>query len=161
MSSVTVTSPSVISFVPWSSSTNTVSPATTPSTPTPAPTAVTDVATAVFFPPMTTPWSRPDSCTWTYDAGQAFSSGMAGPIAWLDLEPSEGETSLSCYPPGMFTEGRTGVFSPATCPSGWTTVSVHRNTDEPKELATTTAVCCSSYVWTIFPWNFSMNTNDV
>lgn len=71
---------------------------------------------------------------------------MLGPIAWLDLEPKDGETSLSCYPPGMFTEGRTGVFSPATCPSGWTTVSVHRNTDEPKELATTTAVCCSSYV---------------
>ncbi|KAF4505032.1 hypothetical protein G6O67_007028 [Ophiocordyceps sinensis] len=46
----------------------------------------------------------------------------------------------------MFSEGRTGVFSPATCPSGWTTAALRINTE--KALAgpvTTTAVCCSSY----------------
>lgn len=145
MSSLTASSPSLISFVPWPSTTDTVSPATFISTPTPPPTTVA-YDTFQLFPPITTQWSKPDSCTWTYDAGQDLSSGMVGPIAWLDLEPKEGETSLSCYPPGMFTEDRTGVFSPATCPSGWTTASVHRNTDEPEELATTTAVCCSSYV---------------
>jgi len=118
--------------------------ATAAVTPAPPATMTVEITAPPPFPPLTTPWSEPDSCTWTYDVLQELKSGMAGPIAWLDLEPNEGETTLSCYPPGMFTEGRTGVFSPATCPSGWTTVSVHRNTDEPEEVATTTAVCCSS-----------------
>lgn len=69
---------------------------------------------------------------------------MSGPIAWLDMEPIPDATTLSCYPPGMFEEDHTGIFSPASCPSGWTTVTVQQNTDEPKHQVTTTAVCCSS-----------------
>ncbi|KAL6358294.1 hypothetical protein LRP88_08477 [Fusarium phalaenopsidis] len=80
------------------------------------------------FPPMTTPWTVPISC----------------PVAWLDLEPIPGAKSLSCYPDGMFTDGRTGVFSPATCPHGWTTAELRVDTDEAHDDATTTAVCCSS-----------------
>ncbi|KAM0424792.1 hypothetical protein ACHAPT_010102 [Fusarium lateritium] len=44
----------------------------------------------------------------------------------------------------MFTDGRTGVFSPATCPHGWTTVSLRVETDDVHEDETTTAICCSS-----------------
>ena len=64
----------------------------------------------------------------------------------------------------MISPGRTGIYSPGTCPSGWTTVSVTRNTNQPKAFATTTAICCSSYVlkvlqkhyvqWLIFFFQF-------
>ncbi|KAI8684435.1 hypothetical protein NCS57_00109600 [Fusarium keratoplasticum] len=96
------------------------------------------------FPPMTTPWTVPISCTWTYDAERVPEPGATGPVAWLDLEPIPGAKSLSCYPDGMFTDGRTGVFSPATCPHGWTTAELRVDTDEAHDDATTTAVCCSS-----------------
>ncbi|KAL6869878.1 hypothetical protein ACO1O0_001210 [Amphichorda felina] len=95
------------------------------------------------FPPMTTQWSTPLSCTWTYDISQQYDPGTSGPIAYLDLEPISDASTLTCYPDGMFFEGRTGTFSPATCPNGWTTVSVRRNTNEAKSVATNTAVCCS------------------
>ena len=95
---------------------------------------------------MTTQWSTPLSCTWTYDISQQYDPGTSGPIAYLDLEPISDASTLTCYPDGMFFEGRTGTFSPATCPNGWTTVSVRRNTNEAKSVATNTAVCCSLYV---------------
>ncbi|PHH79890.1 hypothetical protein CDD82_2115 [Ophiocordyceps australis] len=46
----------------------------------------------------------------------------------------------------MFLDGKTGVFSPATCPNGWSTATIQVNTDQ-RDLSklTTTAVCCSSY----------------
>jgi hypothetical protein len=50
--------------------------------------------------------------------------GATGAIAWLDLKPNPHATTLSCYPDGMFYYGQTGVFSPASCPDGWTTVSL-------------------------------------
>lgn len=90
---------------------------------------------------MTTPWSKPQSCTWTYNIDQETQRGA---IAFLDIEPIVNATSLSCYPDGMISPGRTGIYSPGTCPSGWTTVSVTRNTNQPKAFATTTAICCSS-----------------
>ncbi|PHH67191.1 hypothetical protein CDD81_2960 [Ophiocordyceps australis] len=42
--------------------------------------------------------------------------------------------------------GKTGVFSPATCPNGWFTATIQVNTDQNDlSKSTTTAVCCSSY----------------
>lgn len=122
----------------------TASPATAVAGSTPISTTTTHDKRPTSYPPMTTHWSTPDSCTWTYDINQTFNIGTTGPIAWLDLEPDVDASTVSCYPDGMFYGGRTGTFSPGTCPNGWTTVSVRRNTNEPKSLATTTAVCCSS-----------------
>ncbi|KAH6998191.1 hypothetical protein BKA56DRAFT_607753 [Ilyonectria sp. MPI-CAGE-AT-0026] len=96
------------------------------------------------FPPMTTHWQAPQSCTWTYNVDTNLSSSNSGAVAWLDLEPIAGASTLSCYPDGMFFQGRTGVFSPGTCPNGWTTVSLRVNTNEVRDEATTTAICCSS-----------------
>lgn len=96
------------------------------------------------YPPMTTHWSVPLSCTWTYNIDRQPQSGVTGAVAWLDLEPIINASTLSCYPDGMFYNGRTGIFSPGTCPNGWTTVSLMVNTNEVKDTATTTAVCCSS-----------------
>ncbi|PTB61384.1 hypothetical protein BBK36DRAFT_1164091 [Trichoderma citrinoviride] len=93
---------------------------------------------------MTTHWNRPMSCTWTYVYDSDLPAGVSEPIAYLDLEPLPGASTLSCYPDGMFYDGRTGVFSPATCPHGWTTVSLAVNTDQSADEATTTALCCSS-----------------
>ncbi|KAL7909414.1 hypothetical protein GGI35DRAFT_381460 [Trichoderma velutinum] len=100
--------------------------------------------TANPFPPLTTHWNRPLSCTWTYVYDSDLPAGVSEPIAYLDLEPLPGASTLSCYPDGMFYDGRTGVFSPATCPYGWTTVSLSVNTDQDEDEATTTALCCSS-----------------
>ncbi|KAF4473063.1 hypothetical protein FALBO_50 [Fusarium albosuccineum] len=111
--------------------------------PAPSPTE-DDLDDSQTYPPMTTEWTAPLSCTWTYDADRIPEPGATGPVAWLDREPIPGAKSLSCYPDGMFTEGRTGVFSPATCPHGWTTVSLRVETDEVQEEETTTAICCSS-----------------
>ncbi|KAH7162923.1 hypothetical protein B0J13DRAFT_24236 [Dactylonectria estremocensis] len=96
------------------------------------------------FPPMTTHWQVPQSCTWTYNVDGNLSASDSGAVAWLDLEPTAGASTLSCYPDGMFFQGRTGVFSPGTCPNGWTTVSLRVNTNEVRDEATTTAICCSS-----------------
>lgn len=96
------------------------------------------------YPPMTTRWTVPVSCTWTYNADDEPEPGATGAVAWLDLVPVPGAKSLSCYPDGMFTDDRTGVFSPGTCPNGWTTVSLRVVTKEIKDDETTTAVCCSS-----------------
>ncbi|KAF7533447.1 hypothetical protein G7Z17_g13514 [Cylindrodendrum hubeiense] len=96
------------------------------------------------FPPMTTHWTVPQSCTWTYNVDTNLSSSNSGAVAWLDLEPTPGASTLSCYPDGMFFQGRTGIFSPGTCPNGWTTVSLRVNTNEVRDEATTTAICCSS-----------------
>ncbi|KAH8176042.1 hypothetical protein LIA77_04460 [Sarocladium implicatum] len=96
------------------------------------------------LPPMTTEWNVPQSCTWTYNAASEPVPGATGAVAWLDIEPDSDATTLSCYPDGMFAGGRTGVFSPAICPSGWTTAEVVVNTDEDHDHATTTAICCSS-----------------
>lgn len=100
---------------------------------------------------MTTHWTPQISCTWTYNIAEQPQPGASGAVAWLDLEPVAGETTLSCYPEGMFYNNHTGVFSPGTCPSGWTTVAlqVPQNVDEGD--ATTTATCCSSYVQATYP----------
>jgi hypothetical protein len=129
------------------SSSTIASNADTAAAPTTAPTRrdAEDLADA-SFPPMTTDWNVPQSCTWTYDAASEPVPGATGAVAWLDLEPDADATTLSCYPDGMFAGRRTGVFSPGTCPSGWTTAEVVVNTDEDHEHATTTAICCSSLV---------------
>ncbi|KAL7790969.1 hypothetical protein V8C37DRAFT_162875 [Trichoderma ceciliae] len=135
---------STISIVPGSTATvlaPTALPATTFAT------ITTDggpLITPGPFPPMTTHWNRPLSCTWTYVVDSNLPPGVSDPIAYLDLEPLPGASTLSCYPDGMFFDGHTGVFSPATCPYGWTTVSLSINTDQNINEATTTALCCSS-----------------
>ncbi|KAL6908663.1 hypothetical protein GGI43DRAFT_379506 [Trichoderma evansii] len=152
--SLTVSAPatsSTISISPGSSSTI-LPPTTTLSTVTTSTTDGGPPITAGPFPPMTTHWSRPLSCTWTYVVDNDLPPGVSDPIAYLDLEPHPGASTLSCYPDGMFFDGRTGVFSPATCPYGWTTVSVSVNTERMKtqdeDEVTTTALCCSSeYSW--------------
>ncbi|PNP53973.1 hypothetical protein THARTR1_05660 [Trichoderma harzianum] len=121
--------------------------------------------TANPYPPLTTHWNRPMSCTWTYVYDSDLPAGVSEPIAYLDLEPLPGASTLSCYPDGMFYDGRTGVFSPATCPYGWTTVSLAVNTDQDEDEATTTALCCSSYVPTVLAvpiiYNHTAATYDV
>lgn len=96
------------------------------------------------FPPMTTPWTGPASCTWTYDADRVPKSGSMGLAAYLDLEPIPGAKSLSCYPDAMFAEGITGVYSPGTCPHGWFTASIDVGPAENRDDEITTAFCCSS-----------------
>ncbi|KAF5023326.1 hypothetical protein F66182_4634 [Fusarium sp. NRRL 66182] len=128
------------------------SPTISLSNPTPAPTTLvlapspTDdkLDSEWTYPPMTTPWTGPPSCTWTYDAGNMLISGADGPAAFLDLQPIPGAKSLSCYPDGMFSHNHTGVFSPGTCPHGWTTAELRVETDESIPDDTTTAICCSS-----------------
>ncbi|CAM1506697.1 Fc.00g063380.m01.CDS01 [Cosmosporella sp. VM-42] len=128
---------------PTETSTSTSTPTPEPELP-PTPTTTDYHEVDETYPPMTTHWKTPRSCTWTYNLDNQPSPGATGAVAWLDLEPVDGASTLSCYPEGMFYDGRTGIFSPATCPNGWTTVTVLANTNEVKEKATTTAVCCSS-----------------
>lgn len=150
--SLTVPSSSTIStfsIAPGSTATA-LTPTSLPST-TFSTTTTTDdgpLITARPFPPLTTHWNRPLSCTWTYVYDSDLPPGVSDPVAYLDLEPLPGASTLSCYPDGMFFDGRTGIFSPATCPYGWTTVSVSVNTDQSVDVdeITTTALCCSSYV---------------
>ena len=96
------------------------------------------------LPPLTTHWTVPLSCTWTYDIRTSVQQDTSGAVAWLDLIPMQGASTLSCYPDGMFTNGQTGVFSPATCPNGWTTAYATVNSEHTEATRTTTAVCCSS-----------------
>ena len=105
-------------------------------------------------PPLTTPWHVPESCTWTYAAQQqqrhtTVANGdddHDNVVAWLDLEPQSDATTLSCYPSGMFDGDVWGVFSPASCPHGWTTVGISAESTEGMavEDVVTTATCCSS-----------------
>ncbi|KAL6868631.1 hypothetical protein J3F83DRAFT_706291 [Trichoderma novae-zelandiae] len=141
---------------PWTSTVPAASPTALPTAaaPTLTPLQATSFATVTTngdppitanpFPPLTTHWNRPLSCTWTYVYDSNLPPGVSEPIAYLDLEPLPGASTLSCYPDGMFYDGRTGIFSPATCPYGWTTVSLAVNTDQSVDEATTTALCCSS-----------------
>ncbi|RGP70476.1 hypothetical protein FSPOR_4051 [Fusarium sporotrichioides] len=78
----------------------------------PNPTDDDDLSSDWTFPPMTTPWTGPPDCTWTYDANHVSMSGMGGLEAMLDLQPIAGAKSLSCYPDAMFDNGLTGVYSP-------------------------------------------------
>lgn len=124
------------------------------STVVPTPTMTTSVTTSAvsssleaLYMPITTSWETPLSCTWTFDISQTPEPGTPGPIAFLDMEPVPGASSLSCYPDGMFYGNQTGTFSPATCPNGWTTVSLRQDENAVETMATTTAVCCSSYVY--------------
>lgn len=94
------------------------------------------------FPPLTTPWATPQSCTWTYIVDNPGQTAGHGAVAWLDLEPIPGASTLSCYPDGMFSYGFTGTFSPGTCPGGWTTATLYSQPDKTESSATT-AVCCS------------------
>ncbi|KAG6007258.1 hypothetical protein E4U21_006176 [Claviceps maximensis] len=104
------------------------------------PSSLLATTTTARFPPLTTPWSNPLSCTWTYVVDHLSDTARPGATAFLDLEPVPGDKTLSCYPNNMFSFGRTGVFSPGTCPGGWTTASLHTDDDTPE---TTTAICCS------------------
>ncbi|KAF4124092.1 hypothetical protein GMORB2_5808 [Geosmithia morbida] len=124
-----------------------ISTTTTPSLATPTSASAVSAAASgngVHYAPLTTNWETPLSCTWTFDISQVPGPGTPGPIAFLDLEPDPDATTLSCYPDGMFYEQQTGTFSPATCPNGWTTVSLRQDEDASQTMATTTAVCCSS-----------------
>ncbi|KAG6013947.1 hypothetical protein E4U43_007037 [Claviceps pusilla] len=118
------------------------SPSSALATPTPVanPSSVLASTTSARLPPLTTPWSNPLSCTWTYVVDHPSDTARPGAIAFLDLEPMPGDKTLSCYPNNMFSFGRTGVFSPGTCPGGWTTATLHTDDSTP---ATTTAICCS------------------
>ncbi|KAG8421044.1 hypothetical protein J3458_002951 [Metarhizium acridum] len=100
-------------------------------------TRTSPTSTTATLPALTTPWGSPQSCTWTYVVSHPEETASPGAVAFLDLEPMPGASTLSCYPNGMFSYGRTGIFSPGTCPGGWTTASVQSNTDR------TTAICCS------------------
>ncbi|KAG5982584.1 hypothetical protein E4U55_001690 [Claviceps digitariae] len=104
------------------------------------PSSILATTTTARLPPLTTPWANPLSCTWTYVVDHPSDTARPGAVAYLDLEPMPGDKTLSCYPNNMFSFGRTGVFSPGTCPGGWTTASLHTDDNSP---ATTTAVCCS------------------
>ncbi|KAK2606130.1 hypothetical protein QQS21_003413 [Conoideocrella luteorostrata] len=97
-------------------------------------------ATNGVLPPLTTPWTSPLSCTWTYVVNHPDETATPGAVAFLDLEPMPGDKTLSCYPNSMFSFGRTGVFSPGTCPDGWTTATA---LSDDVAAATTTAICCS------------------
>lgn len=134
---------STVSAIP-SSIVSLPSPTPWPTSDAIAPTTTIELPSDGTYPPMTTRWTVPVSCTWTYNADEVPRPGASGAVAWLDLDPVPGAKSLSCYPDGMFTDGRTGVFSPGTCPSGWTTVDLRVLTKEIKDDETTTAVCCSS-----------------
>lgn len=101
-------------------------------------------AAAHRLSPLTSSWSRPPSCTWTYAVDVDSYQPVSGRIAVLDLHPVPSNKTLSCYPSGMFDGPRTGVFSPAICPHGWTTASARVNTHTDEALVTTTAICCSS-----------------
>lgn len=96
------------------------------------------------LPPLTSSWGRPPSCTWTYAVDADSYQPVSGQVVVLDLHPVPWNKTLSCYPSGMFDGPRTGVFSPATCPHGWTTASARANTHTDEALVTTTAICCSS-----------------
>ncbi|KAF4594596.1 hypothetical protein GQ602_000209 [Ophiocordyceps camponoti-floridani] len=121
-------------------------PTSTAASPSPPPRQKpSQTPSGLALPPMTTHWTKPQSCTWTYVADGHFGRASKGAIAWLDLEPVPGASTLSCYPDGMFFEGRTGIFSPATCPDGWFTVTVQVGHVAETLHPTTTAVCCSSY----------------
>ncbi|EKJ79778.1 hypothetical protein NXS19_000482 [Fusarium pseudograminearum] len=111
----------------------------------PKPTDDDDLASDWTFPPMTTPWTGPPDCTWTYDANHVSMSGIGGLEAMLDLQPIAGAKSLSCYPDAMFDNGLTGVYSPGTCPHGWTTVTLRIEPSANRDDETTTAICCSSH----------------
>lgn len=101
-------------------------------------------AAAHRLAPLTSSWSRPPSCTWTYAVDVDSYQPVSGQVAVLDLHPVPSNKTLSCYPSGMFDGPRTGVFSPAICPHGWTTASARVNTHTDEALITTTAICCSS-----------------
>ncbi|KAG6061078.1 hypothetical protein E4U17_002658 [Claviceps sp. LM77 group G4] len=120
----------------------TASPPVASATPAPVANPSSSLATTTTapLPPLTTPWTNPLSCTWTYVVDHPSDTATPGAVAFLDLEPMPGDQTLSCYPNGMFAFGRTGVFSPGTCPGGWTTASLLADDNTP---ATTTAVCCS------------------
>ncbi|KID76922.1 hypothetical protein MBR_03241, partial [Metarhizium brunneum ARSEF 3297] len=91
---------------------------TQPSPPTPptstllSATRTSSTSTTATLPALTTPWGSPQSCTWTYVVSHPEETASPGAVAFLDLEPMPGASTLSCYPNGMFSYGRTGVFSP-------------------------------------------------
>lgn len=99
-------------------------------------------AATTSLPPMKGSWRRPRKCNWSYNIDE---TATLDNIAWMDYQPIEGASTLSCYPDGMFTHGHTGIFSPGSCPDGWTTASVITGgvTSEIASGRTTTAICCS------------------
>ncbi|SPO00893.1 uncharacterized protein DNG_03641 [Cephalotrichum gorgonifer] len=93
-------------------------------------------------PALTEPWTRPESCAYTYDLDSPPGVGH-GPTAYLDWAIDEGAKTFSCYPPGMFASGNSGTFSPASCPSSWYTVDTPHSSDPTEESEMTTRTCCS------------------
>ncbi|KAG5932880.1 hypothetical protein E4U53_001160 [Claviceps sorghi] len=114
--------------------------------------------TTAHLPPLTTPWSSPLSCTWTYVVDHPGNTARPGAVAFLDLEPMPGDKTLSCYPNNMFSFGRTGVFSPGTCPGGWTTASLHVDDNTP---ATTTARSVATALAVPITYNTTAGTYKV
>ncbi|EFY90844.1 hypothetical protein MAC_03207 [Metarhizium acridum CQMa 102] len=77
-------------------------------------TRTSPTSTTATLPALTTPWGSPQSCTWTYVVSHPEETASPGAVAFLDLEPMPGASTLSCYPNGMFSYGRTGIFSPVS-----------------------------------------------
>ncbi|KAH0595591.1 hypothetical protein MHUMG1_06767 [Metarhizium humberi] len=104
---------------------------TQPSPPTPptstllSATRTSPTSTTATLPALTTPWGSPQSCTWTYVVSHPEETASPGAVAFLDLEPMPGASTLSCYPNGMFSYGRTGVFSPVSLDQPTAVVDLH------------------------------------
>ncbi|KAK9438873.1 hypothetical protein VB005_07021 [Metarhizium brunneum] len=104
---------------------------TQPSPPTPptstllSATRTSSTSTTATLPALTTPWGSPQSCTWTYVVSHPEETASPGAVAFLDLEPMPGASTLSCYPNGMFSYGRTGVFSPVSLDQPTAVVDLH------------------------------------
>lgn len=98
-----------------------------------------------FVPALTTPWTRPETCRYTYDVDHPPKDG-SGPTAYLDWAIDKDATTFSCYPPGMFESGNSGTFSPASCPFSWYTVDKPDGSSTSQGPDTTTRTCCSKYV---------------
>ncbi|KIE03352.1 hypothetical protein MAJ_00866, partial [Metarhizium majus ARSEF 297] len=97
---------------PGSTTSTQPSPPTPPTSTLLSATRTSPTSTTATLPALTTPWGSPQSCTWTYVVSHPEETASPGAVAFLDLEPMPGASTLSCYPNGMFSYGRTGVFSP-------------------------------------------------
>lgn len=127
-----------------SSTPSTFSTSTTSSSSSSSSTTTTSTSSSHYVPALTTLWTRPETCAYTYDANNPPEGGY-GPTAYLDWSIDENASTFSCYPPGMFESGNSGTFSPASCPFSWYTVDTTSGAEASKP-ETTTRTCCSKYV---------------
>lgn len=131
-------------------SSTTEPPSSTPSTFLTSAASNTSRATTESPPPdvtpaLTEPWTRPETCGYTYDVDHPPDENDR-PTAYLDWAIDEDATTFSCYPPGMFESGNSGTFSPASCPFSWYTVDKPYGDESSQGPETTTRTCCSKYV---------------